>query len=133
MWTASPWLDRNSDWGIFLLRLFIGIRLIYGVLDNVLRWSDMLRFRDFLHEFHFSFPLASAIVSVYIQLIAGIMIILGWRIRYAATFMIINFAVALIMVHRHDSFETMTPALAIFFSCILFLFCGAGQIAIDKK
>lgn len=41
--------------------------------------------------------------------------------------MIINFAIALLMVHRHDSFELMTPALSILFSCIVFVFYGAGK------
>ncbi|MBC7828076.1 MAG: DoxX family protein [Chitinophagaceae bacterium] len=127
------WFKQHKDWGIFLLRLFIGLRLIYGVQDNVLHWEHMLRFRDFLKTFHFPFPLICAIASVYLQLIAGIMIVLGWRIRYASLLMIINFLVALIMVHRNDSIESMTAPLSILFSAVLFLFHGAGLISIDKK
>jgi len=127
------WFDRNRDWGILLLRLFIGVRLIYGVIDNVISWEHMIRFSDFLKDFHFPFPKACAVTSVYLQLLAGIMIVLGLRIRYAALLMIVNFAIALFMVHRHDSVEGMTPALAILFCCILFLFQGAGRISIDKK
>src|SRR3989337_2408247 len=103
MINSFSWFDRNRDWGIFLLRLFIGFRLVYGVQDNVLSWEHMTRFSDFLREFHFPFPMICAVVSVYLQLLAGIMIIFGFRIRYAAVLMIINFIVALIMVHRHDS------------------------------
>lgn len=127
------WFDRNRDWGIFLLRLFIGFRLIYGVLDNVINWEHMIKFRDFLKDFHFPFPMICAVASVYLQLLAGIMIVLGLRIRYAASLMIINFVVALVMVHRHDSVEAMTPPLAILFCCLLFLFQGAGRISIDKN
>ena len=125
------WLDKNKDTGIFLLRLFIGIRLLYGVLDNIFSWDHMLEFKDFLNKFNFPFPLISAVVSVYAQAIAGIMILLGWKIRIAAILMIINFLVALI-VHRNDTLEEMTPALAIFFSSLLFLFQGAGRISLDK-
>src|SRR5687767_14710498 len=109
------WLAKNEDTGILLLRLFIGIRLIYGVVDNIFSWVHMLEFKLFLAKFNFPFPLISAIVSVYAQAIAGIMILIGWKIRIAAILMIVNFFVALSMVHRHDSFEGMTPALAIFF------------------
>ena len=129
----SSWLDRHSDWGLFLLRLFIGSRLIYGVIDNVVNWEDMLRFSIFLREYRFPLPLASAIVSVYAQLIAGILIILGWKIRYAAALMIINFLIALIVVHRNDSVEAMTAAAAILFCNFLFLFQGPGRISLDKK
>jgi hypothetical protein len=36
------WLARNKDIGVLLLRLFIGFRLIYGVLDNILYWPDAM-------------------------------------------------------------------------------------------
>ncbi len=114
------WLDKNKDIGVFLLRLFIGIWLIYGVIDNILSWDRMLEFQAFLNKFNFPFPVISAVVSVYAQAIAGIMILLGWNMRMAATLMIINFLIALIMVHRNDTFEEMTPALAIPFSSLLF-------------
>ena len=133
MSTIPSWLDRHRDWGLFLLRLFIGSRLIYGVIDNVVNWEDMLRFSIFLREYRFPLPLASAIVSVYAQLIAGILIILGWKIRYAAALMIINFLVALIVVHRNDSVEAMTPAAAILCCNFLFLLQGPGRISLDKK
>src|SRR5688572_8116210 len=96
--TLFNWLHRNRDIGILLLRLFIGLRLIYGVLDNVLSWPKMLEFRDFLAQFHFPFLLVCAVLSVYGQLLAGILVILGWKIRYAAIILIINFAVAILVV-----------------------------------
>ena len=125
------WLDQNRDIGVLLLRLFIGIRLIYGVIDNVFSWKHMLQFRDFLQQFNFPVPIASAVVSVYAQLVAGIMIVLGWKIRIAAIFMIINFLVAIIMVHWGESFEAMTPPLAIIFSCFVFLFRGADKYSVS--
>lgn len=127
------WLDRNKDVGVLLLRLFIGARLIYGVVDNVFSWEHMIRFRDFLQAFHFPMPLVSAIVSVYAQLIAGLIILFGWKIRYAAILMIINFLIAILVVHRNDSIEQMTPALAILFSNLLFLFQGAGKYSPDYR
>ena len=127
------WFKRNQDLGILLLRIFIGVRLIYGVQDNVLSWEHMTRFSEFLKEFRFPIPMACAIISVYAQLVAGILILLGWLTRYAALLMIINFLIALIMVHRNDSFEAMTAPLSILFCCLLFLFYGPGGISIDKK
>ena len=127
------WLRINQDVGVLLLRLFIGLRLIYGVLDNILHWEKMLEFRDFLHQFGFPVPLASAVISVYGQFIAAVLIILGLKIRYAALVLIVNFTVAWLMVDRHGSIETMTPALAILFCAILFLFQGGGKFSLDKE
>ena len=126
-------MKYNKDIGILFLRLFIGVRLIYGVLDNVLYWERMIEFRDFLQQFHFPFPLVSAIVSVYAQLIAGILIFVGWKIRWAAAVMIINFLVAIFMVHRNQSFEEMTTPLAILFCNLLFFFTGAGKYSVDRE
>jgi putative oxidoreductase len=133
MQAAIDWLNRNKDLGVLVLRIFIGIRLVYGVLDNVFDWKHMMLFRDFLDTAGFPLPLVSAVVSVYAQLFAGIMILLGWKIRIAALLMIINFLIAVLMVHLGQSFEQMTPALAMFFSNVLFLFYGAGKYAFDKQ
>lgn len=125
-------LEHNNDIGILLLRLFVGVRLIYGVFDNVISWEHMIKFRDFLQQFQFPLPLIAAIISVYAQLIAGIMFIVGWKVRYAALLMIINFAIALIMVHWGQTFELMTPAMAILFISILILFHWAGRYSLGK-
>ena len=124
---------KNKDLGILLLRLFIAVRLIYGVLDNVLHWDRMIEFSDFLQQNKFPFPLVSAIVSVYAQLIAGILILLGFKIRWAAALMIINFLIAIIMVHHGQTFEQMTPALAILFCSLMFFFTGAGKYSLDRE
>ena len=127
------WFDSRKDVGVLLLRLFVGVRLIYGVIDNVISWEHMIRFRDFLEQFNFPLPLVSAVVSVYAQLLAGLMFIVGWKIRWAAILMIINFLVALVMVHWGEKLESMTPALAILFISILFLFQGAGKYSLDNR
>jgi len=130
---VAAWLDKNKDVGLFLLRLFVGIRLLYGVVDNIAAWERMIEFRNFLDQQGFPLPLASAVISVYAQFLSGLMFIIGFKIRLAAVLMIINFLVALVMVHLHDSFEGMTPALAMLFSSILFLFYGAGKFGLKRR
>ncbi len=127
------WFDDRKDIGVLLLRLFVGVRLIYGVIDNVTSWEHMIKFRDFLQQFNFPIPLVAAIVSVYAQLLAGVMFILGWKVRFAAILMIINFLIAILMVHWGEKLEPMTPALAILFISILFFFQGAGKYSLDNR
>lgn len=126
------WLDRNRDAGIFLLRLFVGFRLLAGVTDNIISWERMKEFSQFLEIYGFPFPVFCAVLSVYAQAVSGLMIILGWQIRYAAMLMIINFAVALVMVHWGQSLEEMTVPLLLFFIFVLFLFQGAGSITLNS-
>ena len=118
------WLDEHRFIGIVVLRLFVGLRLVYGVIDNVVSWERMLEFRDFLSKVGFPLPLVSAMVSVYAQLVAGILFIIGWKVRYAALLMIVNFVVAWIMVDRHGTVEQMTPALAMLVGSVALLFTG---------
>lgn len=128
-----PFFKNHKDVGVLLLRIFIGGRLLYGVVNNIFDWKRMLEFRDFLQLFHFPIPLLSAIISVYAQAIAGILIVIGWKIRWAALVMIVNFIVALLMVHWGQTVEQMTPALAILFSNLLFLFTGSGKYSVDRE
>lgn len=115
------------------MRFFIGGRLVYGVQDNIFIWSHMLEFKTFLQLFHFPMPLVSAIVSAYAQALAGVLILLGRKIRWAALVMSINFMVALLMVHRGQTVAQMTPALAMLFGNVLFLFTGAGKHSLDRE
>jgi putative oxidoreductase len=129
----SHWFEKNADLGLLFLRLFIGIRLIYGVQDNILSWKHMKEFEAFLTQFHFPFPLVCAVVSVYVQALSGLMLMIGWYIRLAALLLIINFSVALFMVHWGQSFEEMTVVLFLIFTSVLFLFAGAGWYSLDKR
>jgi putative oxidoreductase len=93
----------------------------------------MVEFSRFLEKSGFPMPLFCAVLSVYAQLLGGFLILVGWKTRFASVLIIINFLVALAMVHRKDNFETMTPALAMLFGAVLLLFTGAGKYSVDKK
>jgi putative oxidoreductase len=116
-----------------LLRLIIGWRLIDGTQDNVFNWSRMLEFRNFLEQHNVGNPLLAANVSVYAQFVCGILYAIGLFMRPAASVMIINFAVALLVVHLGTSFQQSFEALIMFSSAIFFLFYGAGKISIDHR
>jgi putative oxidoreductase len=129
----TSWLRANKDIGIILLRAFVGLRLLYGVADNIFSWDHMLAFEQFLAANGFPLPLISAVLSVYAQFICGTMILIGFHIRIASFLMIVNFLTAILMVHLGDTFEGMTPALAMLFSCILFFFYGSGKLAVRPE
>jgi putative oxidoreductase len=93
----------------------------------------MIEFSQFLEAHHFPLPIFMAILSVSLQLVAGLLILVGRRTRWAALILIVNFLVAIIMVHRNDSLEAMTPALAMFFGAVLLLFTGPGAFALEKE
>ena len=117
--------------GPLLLRLFLGFVLIYGTYDNVFDQARMLEFRDFLAENGFPYPLAAAHLSAYAQFIGGGLILIGLMTRWAALVMVINFLVALGMVHWGLPFSANIAPLAMLFGALFFLFYGAGPYGID--
>lgn len=125
--------DPNWHIGVLILRLFIGFRLLYGVIDNIISWEKMLEFSSFLKANEFPFPTVSAVVSVLIQFVCGLGVLIGFKIKVASLILVLNFIVALIFVHikRGDSIEVMTPALAMLFGSLMFVFTGAGKHSFD--
>lgn len=126
------WFSSKSDFGLLLLRLFIGLRIIYGVFDNIISWDRMMEFSGFLKASGFPAPTFCAVVSVYAQFICAVLILIGYKTRFATFILVFNFIVAIVMVHLNDSIEAMTPALAMLFISLGLLFTGPGKWAVEK-
>ena len=123
----------NPAIGTFLLRIFVGGRLIYGVIDNVLSWEKMVEFSVFLEQHQFPFPLLAAVASVVIQFVGALMILIGFKTKIWAILLVLNFLIALVFVHFQvgDTVESMTPALALLFICLSLVFTGPGKFSVD--
>lgn len=130
MQSLQHWFRRHREIGPLSLRLFVGFVLVYGVLDNVLSWDRMLEFRGFLEANGFPFPLISAHLSVYAQLVAGVLIFLGLWTRIAAAVMVVNFIVALLMVHVGLPFSENIAPLAMLFGSLFLVFYGAPRYSL---
>ena len=128
-----PALDRHREAGPLLFRLFLGATLVYGTQDNVFHAERMLEFRDFLAANGFPAPLASAYLSAYAQFVCGALIAVGLLTRAAAAVMVVNFLVALAMVHVSLPFSANISPLAMLFGSVLFLFLGGGPISLDAR
>ena len=114
----------------FPIRLAVGFHLIYGTQDNVFSWERMLEFRDFLEDFNMPFPLLSAITSVYAQFIAGILFIIGWKVRAAGLVMIFNFIVAILLVHMNDPYPNIYPAISMLAGAAFLALNGVGNVSV---
>jgi putative oxidoreductase len=130
---ATAFFERHSELGAVFMRGFIAFVLIYGTQDNILSWAQMIEFRDFLERNGFPWPLLSAHVSVYTQFLCGCLILIGYRTRLAASLMIVNFLVALGMVHIGLPFSANIAPLAMLFGSVFLLFHGPGPYALDTR
>lgn len=114
-----------------MLRLFTAFVLMYGTQDNVFHHEEMLKFRDFLARYGFPYPLYSAYLSAYAQFGAGILIAVGLFTRLASAVMVINFIVALVMVHRALPFGSNVAPLAMLALSLFFMMRGAPEMSLD--
>jgi putative oxidoreductase len=126
-------LDRHRELAPLLLRLFLAFVLIYGTQDNVFSHERLLEFRDFLAAQQFPWPLLCAYVSVYAQFLCGIAIALGLGTRLAAAVMVVNFVVALGMVHTKLPYAQNIAPLAVLAISVALIFLGAGPWSLDGR
>ena len=122
-------MDNLKKFADLPIRLAVGFHLIYGTQDNVFSWERMLEFRDFLEAFNMPLPLLSAVTSVYAQFIAGILFIIGWKVRAAGLVMILNFIVAIFLVHLNDPYPNIYPAISMLAGAIFLTLNGAGNVS----
>lgn len=122
---------KYSSYGILFLRFAIGVFLIYGVQDNIIHWDRMLEFRDFLQAHGMLVPLFAAHLSVYVQFLCGLMLLAGAKVRLAGLLMILNFTVAILLVHLGQTFPEYYPAAQLIAVGFFFLFNGAGPVTLD--
>src|SRR5688572_11529274 len=87
-----------SDFALLLLRIFVGLFLIWGVWDNVSSPERMQEFVAFLEKHRFASPRILAPLSVYVQLAIGVAFVLGLVTRWAGILCVITFVVAIVMV-----------------------------------
>lgn len=125
------WLDRYAPVAPLLLRLFVGGVLVYGTQDNIFSHDRLLEFRDFLAQNGFPYPLASAYLSAWAQFTTGILLLIGLWTRPAAAIVVVNFVVALLMVHLRLPFNANIAPMAMLVGGLFFLLHGAPQTSLD--
>lgn len=130
-WITLRPLARLDDFALLAARLATGTFLIDGVWDNVTERVRMAEFVAFMRANGFVAPDLLAPFSVYAQLLAGGLLILGLLTRWAGLILLGNFVVALWMVHWTQTLREWWPALALIALGCLFATRGGGRYAVD--
>jgi len=126
-------LARYADVGLLLLRVLTGVFLVYGVVDNVVSTERMAEFATFMAANDFPAPQLLAPFSVYVQLLCGIALLLGFLTRWAGIVVALHFVVALFMVHWSQDFRGWWPAIVLVGIGVQFALTGAGSISVDAR
>jgi putative oxidoreductase len=131
---ALPPIERWRGFGALFVRLAVGAHLIFGVQDNIRSADRMTEFAGFLSAHDFPVPELAAPISVYFQFVCGLCFVLGAFTRLAAVPMIVNFVIAIAMVHlpRGDGWPATFPAVMMLCGSAFFLLYGAGRASVDE-
>ncbi len=126
-----PGLSRFDDFGLAFLRILTGGFLIYGVWDNIVSGERMQEFVAFMAAFNFPSPEILVPFSVWTQLVAGILLVLGLFTRWAAIIVTITFIVGIVGVHWEQTFREWWPAAVLVGIGILYVTAGPGRYSAD--
>jgi putative oxidoreductase len=136
----SKSLNSLQPWGAFLLRLVLGIAMVYHGYDKVIPAGGFHggnTFSALNHHSHFvaslGLPYWLGYVSALTEFVGGILLILGLLTRFAAFLVAINMLIALILVNRHHGYAGSEYSLALFAIAVMLIFTGAGAVALDRK
>lgn len=131
-WLTLEPLARFSDAALLAVRGLTGAFLVHGVWDNVTSAARMNEFVAFMRASGFVAPDILAPFSVYTQLAAGVLLVLGLLTRWAALLIAGTFIVAVWMVHWDQSFREAWPALALVGVGLLLAATGGGRFSADR-
>jgi putative oxidoreductase len=123
--------QAGGDFALLLLRLFVGLFLIWGVWDNITEPARMAEFVEFLRKSGFPSPELLAPLSVYVQFLVGLAFALGVFTRWAGILCIVNFVVAIVMVDRFGGMRAAFPSGCLVFIGLYLATYGAGRFSLD--
>jgi putative oxidoreductase len=126
-----PAAQPLGDLALLLLRLFVGLFLIWGVWDNISSGERMQEFTAFLTRHGFPSPGLMAPLSVYLQFAIGLGFVLGLFTRWAGIFCAVHFVIAIVMVDHLGGMRGIFPSGCLVGIGLYLATYGAGRFSID--
>ena len=133
-----------SNLALLLLRIVFSISLITHVPKKITKLLDGRWNIDFPLSFDRSFHqnlidlfstsfLPILLLAIFSELIAPILIILGFRTKFFSFFPAATMFVVVFIVHINDGWGKIETPMLYLFGFVTIFFCGAGKYSIDRK
>ncbi len=135
----SGWLSRFEPWGAFLLRLVLGVALVYHGRGKVIPASGftahplsaMQTYSHFIATL--GIPGWLGYVSALAEFLGGGLLVLGLLTRFAAFLAAGNMLVALCAVTLHRGYAASEYPTALLAMAVMLVFSGGGALAMDRR
>lgn len=124
-------MNKNfTDLALLILRISSGgLMLTHGIPKINMLFASPIQFAD---PFGLG-PTLSLIFALIGEVVAPILIIIGFKTKIATIPSIITMFVAAFIVHANDDLGTKEKALLFLASFVVILLAGAGKYSIDRK
>jgi putative oxidoreductase len=136
--TGANARSAAAGWGIFFIRLTLGIIFFIHGSQKVLGWfggHDLAVSATMMGKMGIIAPLAY--LSILTEFVGGILLIIGALTRFVGVAFVINMAVAVILVHLKNGFFAEGPNgpgyeynLALIAMSLALIFTGPGVLAL---
>ena len=121
---------KNSDLGLLLFRVFIGLTMAFAHgLGKVPPPEQLV---SGVAAIGFPVPVLFAWAAALSELVGGILIAVGLFTRISSLSLGFTMIIAAFVVHAADPFQVKEMALLYLASCVLLIFTGAGKYSLDK-
>jgi len=121
--------NKQIDVGLLLLRVgFSAMMLTHGIPKLSLLTAEPFKFSDPLGIG----MLASLILALVGEVLAPVLIIIGYKVRYAVIPVIMTMVVALFFVHLKDAFGVQEKAWLYLVAFLCLAITGGGNYVLKK-
>jgi putative oxidoreductase len=124
-------VSKLQPYAALFIRLAFGFHLIQYTYGDVFELTAGSSNKEWLGSMGIPFPYLMGWVYILTEFIAGIALIIGFKTRWFALLLIINFIVALLLVHLGQTYKQSFEAIQMLAISFFFLFNGSGKLSID--
>lgn len=135
----SGWMSRLEPWGATLLRLVLGVALMYHGYAKVIpahgfAAHPLSAMREYTHFIaSLGMPAWLGYVSALTEFVGGGLLVLGLLTRVAALLAAGNMLVALCAVTLHRGYGASEYPIALLAIAVMLVFTGGGALAMDRR
>lgn len=124
-------MNMQRDFGLLFLRVTVGLLLAFGH-----GWGKVQSV--FAGDFEFPDPLgigsmASLILAAFAEFLCALLVVVGFKTRWAAIPVVITMLVAAFVFHWADPWGRKEFALLYAIPFLTLIFTGAGRYSVDGK
>jgi putative oxidoreductase len=125
-------LENLKPYSTIFIRAAFGFHLIQYTYEDVFGLTAGSNNSEWLAGMGIPFPYLMSWIYILAEFIGGISIIIGYKTRWFSIPLIINFIVAILLVHFGKLYKESFEAIQMLAVSFFFLFNGSGKLSIDN-